>query len=107
MKRFNHFVRFFEAYNYYVYINRLEGIHMCFICLKRKYSDQIRVMLTVLFIQSKSAFASFTVLEPPLIFNLAQSDHVTNLKRVGTGMGEYLYDKESLKNSSKCDTFKL
>ena len=24
------------------------------------------------------------------------SDHVTNLKRVGTGMGEYLYDKESL-----------
>ncbi|CAG5131492.1 unnamed protein product [Candidula unifasciata] len=23
-------------------------------------------------------------------------DHITNLKRVGTGLGEYLYDKESL-----------
>ena len=45
---------------------------MCFICLKMKYLAQIRAMLTVLFIQSKSAFASLTVLEPPLIFNLAQ-----------------------------------
>ncbi|XP_021355354.1 soma ferritin-like [Mizuhopecten yessoensis] len=24
------------------------------------------------------------------------SDHITNLKRVGSGLGEYLYDKESL-----------
>jgi len=24
------------------------------------------------------------------------SDHITQLKRVGTGLGEYLYDKESL-----------
>jgi ferritin heavy chain len=24
------------------------------------------------------------------------SDHVTNLKRVGPGLGEYLYQKESL-----------
>ncbi len=24
------------------------------------------------------------------------SDHITNLKRVGAGMGEYLYDKESM-----------
>lgn len=24
-------------------------------------------------------------------------DHITNLKRVGTGLGEYIYDKESLK----------
>ena len=23
-------------------------------------------------------------------------DHITNLKRVGTGLGEFLYDKESL-----------
>lgn len=23
-------------------------------------------------------------------------DHITNLKRVGTGLGEYMYDKESL-----------
>ena len=52
MKRFNQFARFFYAY--------------------MKYLDQIRAMLTVPFIQSKSAFASFTVLEPPLIFNLAQ-----------------------------------
>ena len=57
---------------YYVYINRLEGIHVSFICLKMKYLDQIRAMLTVPFIQSKSAFASLTVLEPPLLFNLAQ-----------------------------------
>ena len=39
---------------------------------KNKYLDQIRAMLTVPFIQSKSAFASLTVLEPPLLFNLAQ-----------------------------------
>jgi len=25
------------------------------------------------------------------------SDHITNLKRVGPGLGEYMYDKESLK----------
>ena len=46
---------------------------MCFIWLKMKYLDQVRTMLTMLtFIQSKSAFASLTVLEPPLLFNLAQ-----------------------------------
>jgi len=28
------------------------------------------------------------------------SDHVTNLKRVGPGLGEYLYDKESLHGES-------
>jgi ferritin heavy chain len=28
------------------------------------------------------------------------ADHVTNLKRVGTGLGEYLYDKQSLGFSS-------
>ena len=50
MKRFNHIIRLFEVYIYYVYINRLEGIH----------------------IQSKSAFASLTVLKLPLLFNLAQ-----------------------------------
>ena len=72
MKRYNHIIRLFEAYIYYVYINRLEGIRMCFICLKMKYLDQIRAMLTVLFIQSKSASASLTVLEPPLLFYLAQ-----------------------------------
>ena len=72
MKRFNHIIRLFEAYIYYVYINRLEGIHMCFICLQMKYLDQIRTMLTVPFIQSKSTFATLTVLEPPLLFNLAQ-----------------------------------
>ena len=74
MKRFNHIIRLFEAYIYYDYINRLEGINicMCFICLKLKYLDQIRAMLTVPFIQTKSAFASLTVLEPPLLFNLAQ-----------------------------------
>ena len=72
MKRFNYIIRLFEAYMYYVYINRLEGIHMSFICLKMKYLDQIRAMLTVPFIQSKSAFASLTVLEPPLLLNLAQ-----------------------------------
>ena len=27
------------------------------------------------------------------------SDHITNLKRVGTGMGEYLFDKHSLNSS--------
>ena len=32
---------------------------MCFICLKIKYLDKIRAMLTAPFIQSKSAFASF------------------------------------------------
>ena len=63
MKRFNHIIRFFEAYIYYVYTNRLEGIHMCFICLKMKYLDQIRATLTFPFIQSKPAFASLTVLE--------------------------------------------
>ena len=73
MKRFNHIIRLFEAYIYYVYIKSLEGIHMCLdICLKMKYLDQIRAMLTVPFIQSKSAFASLTVLEPPLLFNLTQ-----------------------------------
>ena len=72
MKRFTHIIRLFEAYMYYVYISRLEGIHMSFICLKMKYLDQIRAMLTVPFFQSKSAFASLTVLEPPLLFNLAQ-----------------------------------
>ena len=72
MERFNHIIRLFETYIYYVYIKRLEGIHMCFLCLKIKYLDQIRAMLTVLFIQSKSAFASLTVLEPPLLFYLAQ-----------------------------------
>ena len=45
---------------------------MCFLCLKMKYLDQISAMLTVPFVQSKSAFASLTVLEPPLLFNLAQ-----------------------------------
>ena len=34
MKHFNHIIRLFKAYIYYVYINRLEGIHMCFVCLK-------------------------------------------------------------------------
>ena len=68
MKRYKHIIRLFEAYIYY----RLEGIYMCFICLKMKYLDQIRAMLTVPFMQSKSAFASLTVLEPPLLFNLAQ-----------------------------------
>ena len=36
MKRFNHIIRLFEAYIYYVYINRMEGINicMCFICIK-------------------------------------------------------------------------
>ena len=72
MKRFNHIIRLFEAYIYYVYINRLEGKHMCLIFLKMKYLDQIRAMLTVPIIQSKSAFASLTVLESPLLFNLAQ-----------------------------------
>ena len=74
MKRFNHIIRLFEAYIFYVYINRLEGINisMCFICLNMKYLDQIKVMLTVPFIQSQSVFASLTVLEPPLLFNLAQ-----------------------------------
>lgn len=24
------------------------------------------------------------------------SDHITNLKRVGSGLGEYIYDKESM-----------
>ena len=74
MKRFNHIIRLFEAYIYYVYINRLQEIYifMCFIWLKMKYLDQIRAMLKVPFIQSKSAFASLTVLEPPLLFNLAQ-----------------------------------
>ena len=28
MKRFNHIIRLFEAYIYYVYINRLEEIHI-------------------------------------------------------------------------------
>ena len=37
-----------------------------------KYLNQIRAMLKVPFIQSKSAFASLTVLEPPLLFNLPQ-----------------------------------
>ena len=72
MKRFNHIIRLFEAYIYYVYINRLKGKHMCFICLKMKYLDQIIAMLTIPFIQSKSAFVSLTVLELPLLFNLAQ-----------------------------------
>ena len=45
---------------------------MCFLCLKMKYLGQIGAMLTAPFIQSKSAFASFTALEPPLLFNLAQ-----------------------------------
>ena len=45
---------------------------MCFISLKMKYLDQIRAMLTVPFIQSKSVFATLTVLKPPLLFNLAQ-----------------------------------
>ena len=36
-----------------------------------KYLDQIRALWTVPFTQSKSAFASLTVLEPPLLFNLA------------------------------------
>jgi len=27
------------------------------------------------------------------------SDHVTNLKRVGTGLGEYMFDKQTLKSS--------
>ena len=75
MKRFNHIIRLFEAYIYYVHFNRLEGINicMCFICLKMKYLDQIRAMLTVIpFIQSKSPFASLTALDPPLLFNLAQ-----------------------------------
>ena len=76
MKRFNHIIRLFEGYIFYVYINRLEGIHTCFICLKIKYLDQIRAMLTVPFIQSKSAFASLTVLEPPLLFNLAQRNRL-------------------------------
>ena len=72
MRRFSHIIRLCEAYIYYVYINRLEGIHMCFICLKMKKIDQIKAMLTVPFIQSKSVFASLNVLEPPLLFNLAQ-----------------------------------
>ena len=24
------------------------------------------------------------------------SDHITNLKRVGSGLGEYIYDKETM-----------
>ena len=70
MKRFIYNIWLFEAYVYYVYINRLEGIHicMCFICTKMKYLDQIRAMLTVPFIQhvqSKSAFASLTAFAFP------------------------------------------
>ena len=74
MKRFTHNILLFEAYIYYVYINRLEEINicMCFLCLKMKYLHQIRAMLTVPFVQSRSAFASLTVLEPPLLFNLVQ-----------------------------------
>lgn len=26
------------------------------------------------------------------------ADHVTNLKRVGPGLGEYMYDKESMES---------
>ena len=52
IKRFNHIIRLFEAYMYYVYINRLEGTQMYFICLKIKYLDQIRAMLTVPFSQN-------------------------------------------------------
>ena len=37
-----------------------------------KYFDQIRAMLTIPFIQSKSAFGSLTVLELLLVFKLAQ-----------------------------------
>ena len=60
MTGFSHIIRLFDAYIYYVYINRLEGVNicMCFICLKN--------------IQSKSAFASLTVLQPHLLSNLAQ-----------------------------------
>ena len=76
MKRFNHIIRLFEAYIYYVYISRLQEINicMCFICLTMKYLDQIRAMLTVPFIQSKSAFASLTVLEPPFVVILLHTD---------------------------------
>jgi ferritin heavy chain len=28
------------------------------------------------------------------------SDYVTNLKRVGSGLGEYMFDKETLKGAS-------
>jgi ferritin heavy chain len=28
------------------------------------------------------------------------SDHITQLKRVGTGLGEYMYDKESINGDS-------
>ena len=45
---------------------------MCFLCLKMKYLDQIRAMLTVPLIHLKSVFASLTVQEPPLLFNQAQ-----------------------------------
>ena len=46
MKRFNHIIQLFEAHTYYVHINILEGIglHMCFICLKMKYLDQVRAL---------------------------------------------------------------
>ena len=40
--------------------------------MSKKCLDQIRAMLTVPFIQSKSAFASLTVLQPHLLSNLAQ-----------------------------------
>ena len=45
---------------------------MCFLCIKMKYLGQVGAMLTAPFIQSKSAFASLTALEPPLVSNLAQ-----------------------------------
>ena len=56
------------------YIDRLEGINicMCFLWLKITYLGQIGAILTAPFIQSKSAFASLTALEPPLLSNLAQ-----------------------------------
>lgn len=28
------------------------------------------------------------------------SDHITQLKRVGSGLGEYMYDKESINGDS-------
>ena len=42
------------------------------LCLKLKYLGQIGALLTAPFIQSKSAFASLTDLESPLLLNLAQ-----------------------------------
>ena len=70
---------------------------------------QIIAILTVPFIQSKSAFESLTVLGPPLLFNLAQRKPFNKpspvLVQLWSKSGQSGISK--LKNSSKCDTFKF